>query len=42
MSLEQNLLVIVLLLGIFILVYCKIKNVTIIEFFKEIFELFKS
>ena len=41
MSLWENVLTILILFGIFTLIYCKMKEITIIQFFKDIFELFK-
>lgn len=38
-NLLQNLLVIFILIAIVIIVYCKVKNITFIELFKQIKEL---
>ena len=42
MSLWENVLTLVILFGIFVLIYCKMKEITIVQFFKDIIDLFKS
>ena len=42
MTLWENLLVIGILIGIFILLYCKMKNVSLKEFFLEIKDILNT
>jgi len=41
-NLFDNLLVVVILFALFVLGYCKLKNKTIVEFFKEIMEILRK